>query len=153
MPLSAVVAVPKGAERSLLLRELRRFKVRVITPKDDPTATAISGQLDLLLVSSDLPTTAIRGFLGPRKSDHPQVILVEMASRTHRFAAHDNESWCLHRPLQACIVRSYIRSVIERKRLIKRLKRLQHLVEISKSHYVDDLWFSIFDRLKQSPGG
>lgn len=148
--LSALIVLPKGKERALLLKEFRRAKVRVIEWRIGGEKIPFPTQaVDMLVIRNDFSqASGLRQYLDSDKSVRPQIIMLQVKRGMHGLPGYEGETWCLHRPVQACILRPIIRSMIERKRLMARLKRLKRSLETEETHSVDELWFSIFDRLK-----
>jgi hypothetical protein len=154
--LSAVIALPKGATRNLLLKELRLLKVRIIEAQDSDSApTALSRKaIDLFVIGSEPPRSpALRQLLESKGSRRPQVIIVETSRRQLGSPGPKEKAWCLHRPVRPCVIRGYVRSLMERKRLEDQLRRLQPSRENPEEHSVDTLWFSIFERLQSKSNG
>jgi hypothetical protein len=150
--LSALVFLPRGASRNLLVKELRQLRVRVLEfpdPSRGPLETA--GQaFDFVVVGSDAAhATPVRKLLGSKRS-RPPVIMVETSSSLHASSAYKDGMWCLHRPVKPCLIRAYVRSIMERKNLADQLAQLSLTAKESEGHSVDDLWFAVFERLKEN---
>ena len=150
--LSALVFLPRGASRNLLVKELRRLRVRVLElpdPSRGPLETT-NPAFDFVVVGSDAAhATPVRKLLGSKRS-RPPVIMVETSSSPHASPAHDDGMWCLHRPVKPCLIRAYVQSIVERKKLEDRLAQLSLAAKASEAHSVDDLWFAVFERLKEN---
>jgi hypothetical protein len=149
--LSALVFLPRGASRNLLVKELRRLRVRVLEPNPNPGPLETTSQaFDFVVVGSDAAhATPVRKLLGSKQS-RPPVIMVETSSPLHGSSAHDEKMWCLHRPVKPCLIRAYVRSIMERKKLADQLAQLSLAAKTSEAHSVDDMWFAVFERLKKN---
>ena len=150
--LSALVFLPRGAARTLLLKELRKLRVRVLELPDVSSAPlkATSQVVDFFVIGSDAAhATPVRKVLGAKRS-RPPVIMVETSSSLHASSAYDEDMWCLHRPVKPCLIRAYVRSIMERKQLSDQLTRQSLTAKDSVGHSVDDLWFAVFERLKEN---
>jgi hypothetical protein len=149
--LSALVFLPRGASRNLLVKELRRLRVLVLDlpdPNREPLEAA-NQAIDFVVVGSDpAHATLVRKLRGSKRSRLP-IIMVETSSSLHASSAYDEDMWCLHRPVKPCLIRAYVRFISERKKLSDQLPRTIAAKE-SEGHSVDDLWFAVFEQLKEN---
>jgi len=144
--LSALVSLPRGAARDLLMKELRRLGVRVVEFSD---AKEAAPAVDFVVVGSDAAHATLPGkILGVKRSRLP-VIMVQTSRLLHESPGYDKDMLCLHRPVQACLIHAYVRSIMDRKKLSDRLTRLLGSSKSKDGHVVDDLWFAVFERLQE----
>jgi len=143
--LSALVSLPRGTTRTRLLKELRRLGVKVQELSDLPVKLGTM-DVDFVVVGTEEDATRhLLKRLGAKGARLP-IIMVETSGSLHESSEYENYMWCLHRPVRSCLIRTYVQSIMDRKKLSARLARV---VAASKNtHTVDDMWFDVFKRLK-----
>ena len=153
--LTAIVFLRRGAARNLVLKELRRLRVRVQEPPD-PDQEIFKNRnsaVDFIVVGSDAAQgTFVRQFLGRKRSRGP-VIMVQTSNAPHASSAYDESMWCIHQPVKSCLIRAYVQSIMDQKKLSNQLTRSSLILKELEKHSVDDLWLAIFERLKQNRRG